>query len=141
MLQLLVIEDSSGDIALLKYAIEESGMPLLEMSVCRDGENGLQFMRRVGPYADAPRPHLVLLDWGLPKMTGLEVLQARMDDPVLKSIPLVVFTSSEHRGDERSARELGADEFITKPLDFTAYLKQVQTILMRAFIREGYLKM
>ncbi|HZU24673.1 MAG TPA: response regulator [Bryobacteraceae bacterium] len=141
MLRLLVIEDSSGDVALLRYAIEESKMPSVEMSVCRDGESGLQFMQRVGPYAGVPPPHLVLLDWNLPKMNGMEVLQARMNDPLLKSIPVVVFTSSDYRADERIARDLGADEFITKPLDFTLYLRQVQTILMRAFVREGYLKM
>ena len=95
-------------------------------------------MRGVAPYADERAPDLVLLDWNLPKVTGPEVLQARMNDVRMRAIPVVVFTGSNDRTDERIARELGADDFFVKPLDFTLYLKQVQTILTRALLLHQY---
>jgi two-component system, chemotaxis family, response regulator Rcp1 len=88
----------------------------------------MQFLRREGPYADAPRPDLILLDLGLPRKDGREVLAEIKADENLKTIPVAVLTSSTAERDILISRKLNANCYITKPVDFVQFLEVVRAI-------------
>ena len=93
----LLVEDDPGDVLMTREAFEHNKMRNV-LHVVTDGEQALQFLRRGGGYADAPRPGLILLDLNLPRRDGLEVLAELKADPVLKVIPVVILTTSQaHR--------------------------------------------
>lgn len=85
-----------------------------EIEAVRDGEEALDFVHRRGPYVDKPRPHLILLDLRMPKMSGLEVLEALKSDPVLRTIPVSVLTSSDRSEDVQETYRLGANSYLHK---------------------------
>ena len=111
---LLSIEDNDADYWVIKMALEERGVPV---QVCRvlDGEQGLLFLQRTDGYEAAPRPHLILLDINLPKKNGLDVLAHIRSTESLRSIPVVMFTSSSLEWERNKALALGAEDFISKP--------------------------
>ena len=86
----------------------------------RDGEEALAACRA------APRPDLVLLDIKMPRKDGFEVLAALRSDPATRGLPVVMFTSSENGGDVARATSLGADEYVTKPLDAREFQEKVR---------------
>jgi len=104
------------------------------LHVLPNGSLALQFLRRAGEFAAAPVPGLILLDLSMPGLPGLEVLARVRADPGLAGIPLVVLTSSRLPRDAERCRELGADDYIVKPLDFdgfTAMIQRVDACLVR----------
>jgi len=127
--RLLIVEDSESDIELLREALAE-GEPTVELDVVRHGEDALAFLRREPPFADAPRPDLVVLDLNLPRLGGFEVLRAlRADvDPSVRRLPVVVFTTSGSRNDIDEAYDLHASSFVTKPTAFDEYLDTVRAL-------------
>jgi CheY-like chemotaxis protein len=96
--------------------------------VATDGEVAMAFLRRQGPYADAPRPDLILLDLNMPRMDGREVLREVKADPSLKAIPVVVLTTSAAEADILKSYELHANAYVTKPVAFDAFLSAVRGI-------------
>jgi CheY-like chemotaxis protein len=88
-IELLLVEDNPGDVLFTEEALQELSMPV-RLSVVADGEAALLFVRRIGQFASAPRPDLILLDLNLPKMSGTEVLAELKRDPALRRIPVVV---------------------------------------------------
>lgn len=88
-----------------------------EVEAVRDGEEALDFVYRRGPYADRPRPHLILLDLRMPKVSGLEVLEVLKTDPVLRKIPVSVLTSSDRPEDVDATYRLGANSYLHKDPD------------------------
>jgi chemotaxis family two-component system response regulator Rcp1 len=102
--------------------------PAAKLSVARDGMEGLQFLRRDGEFETAPTPDLVLLDLRMPKKNGLEVLAEVKQDPALRSIPVVVLTSSEAPQDIRNTYDLHANSFITKPVDLMSFTRTMQSL-------------
>jgi len=88
----------------------------------------MAFLHREGPYADKPRPDLILLDLNLPLMDGREVLRQIKTDPKLMDIPVVIFTTSEDETDILRAYQLNANCYLTKPVDFAAFTRIIQTI-------------
>jgi len=96
--------------------------------VVSDGVEALRFLRREGEYAQAPRPHLVLLDLNLPRKDGREVLQEIKQDEDLARIPVVVLTTSEAEEDVIRSYQLHANAYVTKPVDFDQFIKVVQQI-------------
>ena len=94
----------------------------------RDGVEALVFLRRQKPYVDAPRPDLILLDLGLPKKSGTEVLAEIKADPDLKRIPVVVLTSSDAQEDIFATYDLHANAYTKKPVDADEFLKAIRTI-------------
>jgi chemotaxis family two-component system response regulator Rcp1 len=133
--RLLVVEDSESDVELLREALSDSE-PQVELDVVRHGEDALAFLHREGEFEGAASPDLVVLDLNLPRMGGFEVLRAlRADvDPVLRRLPVIVFTTSQTRADIEQAYDLHASSFVTKPTGFEHYLETV-----RAF-REFWLR-
>jgi CheY-like chemotaxis protein len=93
-----------------------------------DGEELMSFLRREGKYADAPRPGLILLDLNMPKKDGREALAEIKGDPNLRSIPVVVLTTSSQEEDILRSYDLGANSYITKPVTFEALVKVLGTL-------------
>jgi CheY-like chemotaxis protein len=98
------------------------------LHVVNDGEQALQFLRREGEYADAPRPGLILLDLNLPRRDGREVLAELKDDAELGLIPVVVLTTSEAEEDIVRSYQLHANAYVSKPVDFDRFIEVVRHI-------------
>ncbi|MBS0261475.1 MAG: response regulator [Planctomycetes bacterium] len=102
---------------LLRETLEE--IPCIDVvdAVC-DGEQALSLLRREGRFANTARPSLVLLDINMPRMNGLEVLAEMKADSTLRTIPVVMFTTSSRDTDVQHAYSMGASSFIKKPVNF-----------------------
>lgn len=124
---ILLIEDNPADVRLTEEALKE-GKVRNTLSVARDGEEALAYLRRQGRYADAARPDLILLDLNLPKMDGREVLAQIKTDPTLRRIPVVVLTTSKAEEDIVKSYNLHANCYITKPVDLEQFITVVKTI-------------
>jgi DNA-binding response OmpR family regulator len=98
------------------------------MNTVVDGEAAMAFLRRKGEYADAPRPDLILLDLNLPRKDGREVLKEIKDDDNLKSIPVVILTTSRAEEDILRAYGLNANCYICKPIDLDQFSKIIKAI-------------
>jgi CheY-like chemotaxis protein len=127
VVEVLLVEDSPSDTQLTLAAFEDAKM---RNHVCtvEDGVQAMEFLRRQGPYAQAPRPDLILLDLNLPRKDGREVLAEIKADESLRTIPVAVMTASHAERDlERSSR-LQANYYVTKPVDFVQFLEVVRRI-------------
>ena len=114
--EILVVEDNPGDIRLLEEALKEAKVSC-RLHITRDGEQALEFLAQRGPYAQSPRPNLVLLDLNLPRKNGAEVLLAIKQDGSLRSIPVLVLSTSTRAEDIAQAYDLHANCYVPKPVD------------------------
>jgi CheY-like chemotaxis protein len=126
-IDILLVEDSPGDVRLTKEALREAN-PRVQIHVACDGVEAMEFLRREGAHADAPRPDLILLDLNLPRMDGREVLGLIKADDDLKTIPTIVLTTSEANADIIESYELQANCFLSKPVQLDAFESLVQSI-------------
>ena len=126
-IEILMVEDNPSDVRLTREAFKDAKV-LNNMSVATDGEDALKFLKREGPYKDAPRPDLILLDLNLPKMNGKEVLGEIKRDPDLKRIPVVVLTTSDNEQDVRKAYDLHVNAYVRKPVDLDQFIKIVEAV-------------
>jgi CheY-like chemotaxis protein len=126
-INILLVEDNPGDVRLTVEALKE-GKVHNHLSVVSDGVEALAFLRNQGPYTDAPRPDLMLLDLNLPKKDGREVLAEIKDDPNLRRIPVVVLTTSEAEADVLKSYALHANCYITKPVDLEQFVNIIGKI-------------
>lgn len=124
---ILLVEDDAGDVELTRYMIKKSKI-LVKLHVVTDGLEAMAFLRREGKFAEVPFPDLILLDLNLPGMDGREVLAEIKADPQLKSIPVVVLTTSQLDEDVVKSYCLGANCFITKPVGLEQFAKVVAAI-------------
>ena len=125
-INVLLVEDDPGDVLMTREAFEDYLHNRLD--VVTDGTAALAYLRREPPYADAPRPDLVLLDLNLPRRDGREVLQEIKDDPDLRHIPVVVLTTSQAEEDVLRSYQLHANAYVTKPVDFERFIGVVRHI-------------
>lgn len=125
--EILLVEDDPGDVELTQYMIKKAKV-LVNLHVVRDGLEAMAFLRREGEFADSPRPDLILLDLNLPGMDGREVLAEVKADPQLKTIPVVVLTTSQSDEDVLKSYCLGANCFITKPVGLDQFSKVVSAL-------------
>jgi chemotaxis family two-component system response regulator Rcp1 len=125
--EVLLVEDNPGDVRLTREALKD-GKVSNNLSVARDGVEALRFLRREDPYPDAPRPDVVLLDLNLPRKDGRQVLREMKQDPALRTIPVVILTSSEAERDIAAAYELQASCYVTKPVDLDQFITVVKSI-------------
>jgi len=125
--EILLIEDDPGDILMTREALTDAKMAN-ELHVVNNGEEALAFLFREGEYADAPRPGLILLDLNLPRIDGLEVLARIKAEEELRRIPVVVLTTSEAEEDVLRSYDLHANAYVTKPVDFEAFVKVVRQV-------------
>jgi len=126
-IEILLVEDNPGDVRLTIEGLNE-GKVRNNLHVARDGVEALQFLRHQGRFADAVRPDLILLDLNLPRMDGREVLAEVKSDPLLKTIPIVVLTTSRAERDILNSYELQANCYITKPVDLEQFLNVIKSI-------------
>lgn len=126
-IEVLLVEDNIGDVRLTQEALKE-GKVLVNLAVARDGIEAMDFLLRRNQHASAVRPDLVLLDLNLPKKDGRQVLDEIKSNPELKSIPVVVLTTSEADSDILSTYGLHANCYITKPVDMDRFVEMVQLI-------------
>lgn len=126
-IHVLLVEDNPGDADLARESLESSKVRV-DLSVAIDGKKALDFLRKEGEHADAQSPDLILLDLNLPGMSGKEVLTEIRGDAKLKKIPVVILTSSEAERDVVQSYELGANCYITKPVDLDQFEEVVQSI-------------
>ena len=126
-IEILLVEDSPSDVRLTIEAFKDARVRS-NIQVVEDGMAALAFLRQEGRYADAPRPHLILLDLNLPKKDGREVLAEIKEDPNLRRIPVVVLTISQAEQDILRSYDLHANCYITKPVDLDAFIQVVQSI-------------
>lgn len=125
--EILLVEDDQDDIFLTKKAFEKQSV-INNLHVVQDGVDAMAFLRQEEEHADAPRPDIILLDLNLPTMDGDEVLEAIQDDPELRTIPVVVLTSSEAEEDIVRSYELNANAYLTKPVDFEGFVGIIESI-------------
>ena len=126
-MHVLLVEDDPGDVLMTREAFEHYKLRNV-LDVVTDGEQALQFLRRSGDYADAPRPGLILLDLNLPRVDGLEVLAEIKADPVLKVIPVVILTTSQAQQDVLRSYALHANAYVSKPVDFEGFMEVIRQI-------------
>jgi CheY-like chemotaxis protein len=126
-IQILLVEDSPGDINLTIEALRGARVAN-QLSIVRDGEEAMAFLRREESYENVPRPDLILLDLNLPKKDGREVLTDIKGDPDLEMIPVIIMTTSASQDDIVSSYRHHAASFVTKPVDFSEFLEAVRSI-------------
>jgi CheY-like chemotaxis protein len=126
-IDILLVEDSPTDALIAQEAFEQAEL-LNHLHIVDDGVEALAFLRRQGQYDAAPRPDLILLDWNLPRKSGREVLAELKGDKELKTIPIVILTTSRAEEDVLKAYDLYANCYIAKPVDFTSFTEAVEAI-------------
>lgn len=126
-IEILLVEDSPGDVRLTREALRDAKVQN-NLHVALDGIEAMRFLGREGAHAEAPRPDLILLDLNLPRMSGREVLEQIKQNASLKSIPVVILTTSAAEEDIVRSYQLHANCYITKPVDLEQFIKVVKTI-------------
>jgi CheY-like chemotaxis protein len=126
-IEVLLVEDDPGDVLMTREAFEEHRVGN-RLHVVPDGVEALAYLRREEPYLDAVRPDLILLDLNLPRRDGRQVLKEIKSDKSLRSIPVVVLTTSQRDEDILRSYQLHANAYVTKPVDFDQFIKAVRQI-------------
>ena len=126
VINVLLVEDDPGDVLMTREAFEEYLHNRLD--VVSDGSEALAYLRREGEYADAPRPDLILLDLNLPRRDGREVLAEVKADVNLRTIPVIVLTTSQADEDVLKSYQLHANAYVTKPVDFDGFIEAIRQI-------------
>jgi CheY-like chemotaxis protein len=127
VIDVLLVEDDEGDVLMTREAFAAHKIRN-ELHVTTDGEQALRFLRREGDYEHAPRPGLILLDLNLPRRDGREVLAEIKADPELRTIPVVVLTTSEAEEDILRSYSLYANAYVSKPVDFDRFVEVIRRI-------------
>jgi len=123
---ILLVEDDKRDLELTLIALERSQLAN-DVVVVRDGAQALDYLRRDGEHSgrDVGNPAVILLDLKLPKLTGLEVLKEVRADPLLRSVPVVMLTSSQEEADVFKSFELGVNAYVVKPVIFEQFVSAI----------------
>jgi CheY-like chemotaxis protein len=124
---ILLIEDNPGDVRLIQEALQD-GKLLNRVATVTDGQKALAYLRKEGSYAQATRPDLILLDLNIPRKDGREVLAEIKADPHLRSIPVVIVTSSQAEEDILRSYNTHANCYVTKPVDLEKFVSVVRAI-------------
>jgi chemotaxis family two-component system response regulator Rcp1 len=125
--EILLVEDSPGDVRLTREALKDAKMHI-NLHVASDGIEAMAFLKQEGKSAGAPRPDLILLDLNLPRKDGREVLEEIKKHPLLKTIPVVILTTSASDEDVLRSYRLHANCYISKPVDLDGFLTVIRSI-------------
>ncbi|RKT43008.1 response regulator [Thiocapsa rosea] len=125
-LAILIVEDNPQDERLMLRALRKANLANT-IDVVRDGQQALDYLFAEGEFAgrDGGLPAVVLLDIGLPRLSGLEVLERLRADPRTRLLPVVILTSSDEENDRLRSYESGANSFVRKPLEFAGFAETV----------------
>ena len=129
-IKILLVEDNPDHVMLIKNVLEENNLRN-EIYVVTDGQEALDYMYHRGKYADeskVPRPGLILLDLKLPKVDGFEVLSQLKSDPELKSIPIIILTTSSQDEEIVRGYALGANSYVAKPVKFSEFADKIKNL-------------
>ena len=126
-MHVLLVEDSPGDVRLTQEAFREANRSI-RLHVATDGVEAMAFLRHEGGHVDAPRPDIILLDLNLPRMDGREVLAKIKADDDLKTIPIVILTTSDSETDIVRSYQLHANCYLNKPVQFEEFESLVKSI-------------
>ncbi len=126
-IQVLLVEDSPGDVRLTREAFKDAKVHI-NLHVVSDGIEAMAFLRREGAFAAVPRPDMILLDLNLPRKDGREVLAEIKESSALKSIPVVILTTSASEEDILRSYQLHANCYVTKPVGLEGFMKVVRSI-------------
>jgi chemotaxis family two-component system response regulator Rcp1 len=124
---ILLVDDNPADVDLAREALQEN-VHLIQVESVADGQAAMAYLHRAGQYANAVRPDLLILDLNLPKKDGRAVLTEVKSDPELRTIPVVVFSTSRSMLDIARSYELGANCYVSKPGNLKDYFLAVQSI-------------
>jgi CheY-like chemotaxis protein len=130
---ILVAEDEETDAMILRRAFRDANVPC-SITVVSDGSRVIDYLEGNGPYQDRtvyPAPSLLLMDLKMPRMNGFDVLQWLADKPAFRELPVVVLSSSAHATDIEKALATGARDYQIKPLQLSAWVEMVKTIVAR----------
>ena len=125
--EILLVEDNPADVLMTRAAFEDFKIAN-SLHVVEDGVEALAYLHQEGAFTDVPRPDLIMLDLNLPRKNGREVLAEIKADPALRSIPVVVLTTSNAERDVMQAYELHANCYIVKPVGFANFIEAIQSI-------------
>ena len=125
--EVLLVEDDPGDVILTQEGLRASKLHI-NLHVVDNGEKALAFLHREPPYEDAPRPGLIILDLNLPRVNGMEVLKEIKTNEALQTIPTVILTTSRAEEDVVRSYKLGANCYVSKPLNLDEFVKVVSSI-------------
>ncbi|MFC3832424.1 MULTISPECIES: response regulator [Deinococcus] len=126
-IEILLVEDNPADVMLTREAFEEAQFPH-RLHHARDGVEALMFLRREDRFVQAVRPDVILMDLNMPRMSGLEVLDILKADDVLRSIPVIVLTTSRAETDIWRSYDLHANAYIPKPVSIAEFVDVVRTL-------------
>jgi CheY-like chemotaxis protein len=126
-LEILLVEDNKGDIGLIEEVLEETKIRK-RLRIAEDGEEALLFLHGEGQFSVSPRPDIIILDLNSHRKYGREVLKEIKEDSDLRSMKVVVLTTSNSEKDIIQAYGLRANAYITKPLDFDQFINVVESI-------------
>ena len=126
-IEVLLVEDSPGDVRLTREALKDAKVQI-SLHVVSDGMEAMAFLQRTEAHVLAPRPDLILLDLNLPRKDGREVLREIKESETLRSIPVVILTTSASEKDVLRSYQLHANCYISKPVDLEGFLTVVQSI-------------
>lgn len=125
--EILLVEDNEGDILLIREAFEEAKLATI-LSVVKDGEKAIHYLEKKENYKDVKTPDLIILDINLPRINGHEVLEFIKSNDDLKTIPVIMLTTSSSEKDIIKSYEKHANCFITKPVEVNDFLEAVLDI-------------
>ena len=125
--EILLVEDNPGDHRLTKEALHE-GKVYNNLHWVKDGVEAIEFLKQRGKHGNAPRPDIILLDLNLPKKDGREVLSEIKQDRDLRTIPVVILTTSKAEEDVLKSYDLHANCYVTKPVDLEKFIVVIQSI-------------
>jgi chemotaxis family two-component system response regulator Rcp1 len=126
-IEILLVEDNPGDVRLTLEAFKE-GKVQNHIEVVNDGVEAMAFLRREAPYFDVQTPDLILLDLNLPRKDGREVLREIKEDDILKSIPVIILTTSKTEQDILMTYHLHANCYLIKPIQLDDFLKLIRSL-------------
>ncbi len=126
-IEILLVEDNPGDVRLTQEALKENKIRN-NLHVAKDGVEAMEFLRKMNGHKDVPRPDLILLDLNLPKKDGREVLAEIKTDDNLRSIPVVILTTSDAEDDVARAYHMYANCYIRKPIDLNRFIDVIKVI-------------
>ncbi|MEU5726729.1 response regulator [Micromonospora sp. NPDC047738] len=125
--RILVVDDDPGDVLMIEEALSDSDVDKV-IDVVNDGQEAMEFLRREGRHTEARRPDVILLDLNMPRMDGRQVLGAVKRDDDLRTIPIVVLTTSNADTDILGSYTLQANAYVTKPIDLDEFNDVVHRI-------------
>ncbi|GAA3761474.1 response regulator [Plantactinospora mayteni] len=125
--RILVVDDDPGDVLMIEEALADSEVPKA-IDVVGDGQEAMEFLRQEGRHREAPRPDMILLDLNMPRMDGRQVLNKVKSDDRLRTIPIVVLTTSNADTDILGSYNLRANAYVTKPIDLDDFNDVIRRI-------------